>query len=81
MHVWPHLQPPLQGLDDGQVGQSRAVSRGDTDPQPSSRVAATLQRRSLPHVLPACLARNQEFLEFFRDADNRAPDFEFEYRM
>ena len=25
-----------------------------------------------------CLARDQEFLAFFRDPDNRAPDFEFE---
>ena len=33
-----------------------------------------------PHALATCLARNQEYLEFFRDADNRAPDFEFEYR-
>ena len=48
VHVQPHLQPPLQGLDDGQVGQSRAVSRRDTDPRPSSHVAATLQRRPLP---------------------------------
>ena len=33
-----------------------------------------------PGALAACLARNQEFLEFFRDPDNRASDFEFEYR-
>ena len=32
-----------------------------------------------PRALTACLARDQEFLEFFWDPDNRAPDFEFEY--
>ena len=30
-HVWPHLQSPLQRLDDGQFGQSRAISRGHRD--------------------------------------------------
>ena len=80
MHVWQHLQPPLQEMDNGQVGQSRTVSRGDTDPQSTSRVAATMQRRTLPRALAACLELDQEFLEFFRDPDNRAPDFEFEYR-
>ena len=48
MYVWLHLQPPLQGLDDGQAGQSRAFSREDTDPEPPSRVATTLQRQPLP---------------------------------
>ena len=33
-----------------------------------------------PRALAACLARDPEFLAFFRDPDNRAPDFEFEYR-
>ena len=28
-------------------------------------------------ALAACLARYPEFLVFFRDPDNRAPDFEF----
>ena len=32
-----------------------------------------------PRALAACLARDKEFHEFFRDADNRAPDFEFEF--
>ena len=27
-----------------------------------------------------CLARDPEFLTFFRDPDNQAPDFQFEYR-
>ena len=33
-----------------------------------------------PCALAACLARDPEFLAFFHDPDNRAPDFEFEYR-
>ena len=33
-----------------------------------------------PRALAACLARDPEFLAFFRDPDIRAPDFEFEYR-
>ena len=33
-----------------------------------------------PRVLASCLARDPEFHAFFRDPDNRAPDFEFEYR-
>ena len=33
-----------------------------------------------PRALAACLASDPEFLAFFRDPDNRAPDFEFEYR-
>ena len=33
-----------------------------------------------PRALAACLARDPEFLAFFRDPDNRAPDFKFEYR-
>ena len=32
-----------------------------------------------PRARAACLARDQEFLDIFRDRDNRAPDFEFEY--
>ena len=32
-----------------------------------------------PRALAGCLARDPEFLAFFRDPDNRAPDFEFEY--
>ena len=31
-------------------------------------------------ALAACLARDPEFLEFFRDPAKRSPDFEFEYR-
>ena len=34
-----------------------------------------------PQALAACLARDKEFLEFFIDHENRAPDFEFEFRM
>ena len=33
-----------------------------------------------PPALAACLARDPEFLAFFNDPDNRAPDFQFEYR-
>ena len=33
-----------------------------------------------PRALAAGLSRDPEFLAFFRDPDNRAPDFEFEYR-
>ena len=33
-----------------------------------------------PRALADCLARDPEFLAFFRYPDNRAPDFEFEYR-
>ena len=33
-----------------------------------------------PRALAACLARDPEFLTFFRDQYNRAPDFQFEYR-
>ena len=33
-----------------------------------------------PCALAACLARDPELLAFFRDPDNRAADFEFEYR-
>ena len=33
-----------------------------------------------PRALAACLARDPEFLAFFRDPDNRVPDVEFEYR-
>ena len=33
-----------------------------------------------PRAIAACLARDPEFLAFFRDPDNRASDFEFEYR-
>ena len=33
-----------------------------------------------PRAFAACLARYQEFLDFFRDPDNRASDFDFEYR-
>ena len=33
-----------------------------------------------PRALAACLARDPEFLAFFRGPDNRAPDFAFEYR-
>ena len=32
-----------------------------------------------PCALAACLARDPEFLVFFGDPKNRAPDFEFEY--
>ena len=32
-----------------------------------------------PRTLADGLARDQEFFEFFRDTDNRAPDFEFDY--
>ena len=32
-----------------------------------------------PRAFAACLARDQEFLDFFRDRDNRAPDFGFEH--
>ena len=80
VHVRPHLQPSLQGLDDGQDGQSGAVSRGGTDPQPSSRVAATLQRRPLlpcPCGLPAT---QSEILRIFQGSSQSGPDFEFEYR-
>ena len=31
-------------------------------------------------ALAACLARDPEFLAFFRYPDHRAPDFEFRYR-
>ena len=31
-------------------------------------------------ALAACLAQDPEFLAFFRDPENRAPDFEFEFR-
>ena len=31
-------------------------------------------------ALAACLARDQKFLAFFRDPDNRVPDFDLEYR-
>ena len=48
VHVWQHLQPPLQGLDSGQIGQSKTISRRDTYLQPSPCVATTLQRWSLP---------------------------------
>ena len=33
-----------------------------------------------PQALAACFARDTEFLEFFRNPDSRAPDFQFEYR-
>ena len=33
-----------------------------------------------PRAFAACLARDAEFLAFFRDPNNRAPEFEFEYR-
>ena len=33
-----------------------------------------------PFALAACPERNQEFLEFFRDPDNRTSDFECQYR-
>ena len=33
-----------------------------------------------PRALAACLTHDLEFLAFFRELDNRAPDFEFEYR-
>ena len=33
-----------------------------------------------PRAFAACLARDQEFLAFFWDSDNRALDFEFDYR-
>ena len=33
-----------------------------------------------PRALAACLARDPDFLAFFLDSDNRAPDFEIEYR-
>ena len=33
-----------------------------------------------PRALAACLSPDPEFLASFRDPDNRAPDFEFEYR-
>ena len=33
-----------------------------------------------PRALAACLARDPEFLAFFNDPDNTAPDFEFEFR-
>ena len=33
-----------------------------------------------PRALAACLARDPDFPAFFRDPDNRALDFEFEYR-
>ena len=32
-----------------------------------------------PRALAACLARDRKFLAFFRDLDNRAPGFQFEY--
>ena len=44
MHVWAQFQSLLEGLDGGQAGQSGTDTRGDTDPQSSSRFAATLQR-------------------------------------
>ena len=33
-----------------------------------------------PCAIADCLAHDLEFLAFFRDPDNQAPDFEFEYR-
>ena len=33
-----------------------------------------------PLAIAACLVRDPEIFAFFRDPDNRAPDFEFEYR-
>ena len=33
-----------------------------------------------PLALAACLARDPEFFAFFCDPENRAPDFEFDYR-
>ena len=33
-----------------------------------------------PRALAACLSRDKEFVEFFRYLDNRAPDFEIEFR-
>ena len=33
-----------------------------------------------PRALVACLAHDPEYFAFFRDPDNRAPDFKFEYR-
>ena len=47
LHVWQYIQPPLHGLDSGQIGQSGTVSRGDTGPQPPPCVATRLQRRPL----------------------------------
>ena len=32
-----------------------------------------------PFALAACLAQDPQFLAFYRDPDNRAPDFQFEY--
>ena len=66
MLVLSHLQPPLQGLDDEQAGQSRAVSTGDTDYQRSSCVAATLQRqpfRPCPCSLPGMQSRILRILQ------------------
>ena len=33
-----------------------------------------------PRALATCLAREKEFLDFFRDAENWAPDIEFIFR-
>ena len=33
-----------------------------------------------PRALAACLARDKEFHELFRDSDNRVADFKFEFR-
>ena len=55
-------------------------SAEETKTQPYSRAATIMQRQSFPCALAACLARDREFLEFFRDPDIWPPGFEFKHR-
>ena len=55
MQIRTHLQPALQALDIGQVGESQTITRGSTDPQSTLRDAGTLQHRPVftrPRRLP-----------------------------
>ena len=55
VHSWPHLQSSIKGLDRRQIRQSRAFTRGDTDPQPLPRDATPMQCRPLSSC-PCCLS-------------------------
>ena len=80
VYVWASFQPPLQGLDGGHAGQSGTDTRGDTDPQLFFLALQPHCNIDLYRAIAACLARDKEIFEFIRDSDNRAPDFEFEFR-
>ena len=80
VYIRAHFQSPLQRLYVGQAGQLRTDTNRDTDLQSSSGVAASLQHGPLSQSTRRLFRTRQKHLDFFKDPDNRASDFEFEFQ-